>query len=148
MDIITTIILTISGGLIGGYINYYFSEKTENYKFELLRREQAAKIATFFSKWIKYRGKEKYFLDDKEIINHYEELNKMSLEIALWIKDADLLNKIMSVTQLKGGSLNIRQITGDVRKLILNINTDKFNPNEITLWPTPEETVKLFKLDK
>ncbi|MFZ3301575.1 MAG: hypothetical protein WA152_02570 [Microgenomates group bacterium] len=146
MDIITTIILTISGGLIGGYITYYFSEKTENYKFEVLRREQSAKVAMLLAKWIKYRGKENKFLNEKEQIDHYEELNKMSLELSLWIKDHILLNKIHDLFQIKPNAMDVRSVTAEVRKYIHNLKNDDLNPKEITLWPNAEETVKLFKL--
>ena len=53
MNIIETILLTISSGLIGGFISYYFAEKTENYKFELLKKEQAVKVAELFACWMR-----------------------------------------------------------------------------------------------
>jgi len=66
MDIIGTFIVTISSGLIGGYISYYFLEKSENYKFELLKREQAAKIAELFALWLKYNESELKILTQEQ----------------------------------------------------------------------------------
>lgn len=129
-------------------IRHEYDKKLEDYRFAHLQRQKAEVIATFFAKWIKYRGNEKCFLNDKEMIDHYEELNRMSLEVSLWIEDKDVLDEIMSVTQLKGGNGNVREITGKVRKLILNIVDDDFDPKEVTLWPNQEETIKLFRLDK
>ncbi|MGH7246236.1 MAG: hypothetical protein ACREGI_04870 [Candidatus Levyibacteriota bacterium] len=146
MNILETIIVTIASGLIGGAISYYFAQKIEDYKFSQAERQKAEMIATFFAKWIKYRGKERDFLNDKELIDYYEELNKMSLEITLWIKDEKVLNEIMSRTQLKDGVGNIFLITTKIRKLILNLKDDKFDYKNITNWPNPEETKKLFKL--
>jgi len=154
----TTILISFFGGIqwltanwiktrLEKSIQHEYDKKLEDYRFSQIQRQKAETIATFFAKWIKYRGKEKNFLDDKELINYYEELNKMSLEISLWIKDEKVLSEIMSVTQLKSGTGNIRKITAEVRKLILDKKYDNFDFKEITLWPTPDEMIKLFKLD-
>jgi len=127
-------------------IQHEYAKKIENYKFSQVERQKAEMIATFFAKWIKYRGKERYFLDDKELINYYEELNKMSLEMTLWIKDEQVLNEIMSRTQLKDGVGDIFSITTKIRKLILDLKDDTFDYRNITRWPIPEETKRLFKL--
>lgn len=127
-------------------IQHEYDKKLEDYKFSQLERQKAEMIATFFAKWIKYRGKERDFLNDKELIDYYEELNRMSLEITLWIKDEEVLNEIMSRTQLKDGVGDIFSITTKIRKLILNLKNDKFDYKNITNWPNPEQTKKLFKL--
>ena len=127
-------------------IQHEYAKKLEDYKFSNVERQKAEMIATFFAKWIKYRGKERDFLNDKELIDYYEELNKMSLEITLWIKDEQVLNEIMSRTQLKDGVGDIFSITTKIRKLILNIKDDKFDYQNITRWPAPEKAKKLFKL--
>ena len=129
-------------------IQHEYAKKLEDYRFSQIQRQKAEIIASFFAKWIKYRGKEKDFLTDKDLINYYEELNRMSLEISLWMKDKKVLSEIMSRTQLKDGSGNIRSITGRVRKLILDIKHDSFDPKNITIWPNSEETIKLFRLEK
>jgi len=146
MNILETIIITIASGLIGGGISYYFAQKTENYKFSQLQRQKAEMVARYFAQWVKYQGNEKDFLSEKELITHYEELNRMSLELSLWIKDEKLLDEIMSRTQNKEGTANVRAIIGKIRKLILGIGNDKFNSQNITLWPKPEDAKKLFKL--
>lgn len=146
MNIFETMILMVVSGLIGGGITYYFSQKTENYKFSQLQRQKAEMVARFFAKWTKYRGKEKDFLNEKELIDYYEDLSQLSLELSLWIKDEKLLDKIMSRTQMKKGSPNVREIIGKIRELILETKNDKFNPHDITLWPNDEDATKLFKL--
>jgi hypothetical protein len=85
-------------------------------------------------------------LNEKELIDYYEELSQLSLELSLWIKDEKLLDKIMSRTQMKEKSPNVREIVGKIRELILDTKNDKFNPHDITLWPNDEDAVKLFKL--
>lgn len=135
MDTIETIIITITSGFVGGFISYYFAEKTENYKFAQLQKQKAEVVAKLFSKWIKYSGKEKEHLDTKELSEYYEELNKMSCEISLWIKDHKLLTDIMLRLQNNPGAKNIRKIIGDTRKFILENAKDEFNDQEITLWP-------------
>src|SRR5258706_15215200 len=95
-------------------IRHEYDKKLEDYRFSQVQRQKADMIATFFAKWIKYRGKERDFLDDKELINYYEELNKMSLEISLWINDGEILTDIMSRTQLKDGAGDVWSITGKV----------------------------------
>lgn len=87
-----------------------------------------------FSKWIKYRGKEKEVLDDNELIEYYEELNRMSFEMSLWIKDHELLTGIMHRLQNHSSAKDTRNIIGDIRKLILEDVGDNFDSSEITLW--------------
>jgi hypothetical protein len=127
-------------------IEHEYAKKLEDYKFTQLQRQKAEMIANFFAKWIKYRGKEREFLNDKELIDYYEELNNMSLELCLWIKNEEVLNEIMARTQLKDGSGNIWSITGKVRKLILDIKDDSFDSNNITIWPNAQGLEELFKI--
>ena len=140
---IETIIITMTSGLIGGYISYYFSQKTEKYKFTQLQRQKAETIAKLFAKWIKYSGKEKDYLPKDQLIDFYEELNRMSFEISLWLKDDKLLSDIMARLQLKDGSKQIRELTGEIRNLILEEKT-KFDPQEIILWPNSDIANELF----
>lgn len=127
-------------------IQHEYAKKLEAYKFSQVERQKAEMIATFFAKWIKYRGKEREFLTDKELIDYYEELNKLSFELTLWIKDEEVLNEIMNRTQLKDGVGDIFSIITRIRKLILDIKNDKFDYKNITNWPNAEQAKKLFKL--
>lgn len=135
MDVAQTVVITIASGLIGGYISYYFAQKTENYKFVQLQKQKAEAIAKLFALWIKYKGKEVDILDDKELKDYFEDLNRMSLELTLWIKDDQLLNDIMLRLQNHESAKDIRNIVGDVRKMILENKKDKFDSQQITLWP-------------
>lgn len=135
MDTIETIIITISSGLIGGFISFYFAQKTEKYKFAQLQKQKAEAVARLFSKWIKYKEEDLKKLNIEELNNYYEELNKMSIEISFWIKDQKLLTDIMLRLQNDPDAKNIRQIIGEVRRLILENSKDAFDPQKITLWP-------------
>jgi hypothetical protein len=113
MNIIETIILTISGGLIGGFISYYFGEKTENYKFELLKREQAVKAAELFACWMKCDDAVLESFTEEERRNHCEKLNKLTWELAIWNPDEKIVKNIMDRL-----SHNSRQ---DIKEIILSI---------------------------
>lgn len=113
MNILETIIITISSGLIGGAISYYFGEKTENYKFELLKKEQAVKVAELFACWTKYDDKVLAKFTEEEKRNHSERLNKLTWELAIWISDEKIVTNIMDRL-----SHNSRQ---DVKEIILDI---------------------------
>lgn len=125
-------------------IQHEYDKKLEQYRFQQLQRQKAETIARLFSKWIKYRGKESVYLNKKELIDFYEELNQMSFEISLWIKDKELLGDIMECLQLKSGSKDIRTLVGRIRKVILD-NNEVFDEQKITLWPNSEIEKKLFR---
>ncbi|MFA6338979.1 MAG: hypothetical protein WCW87_02900 [Candidatus Paceibacterota bacterium] len=124
-------------------IQHEYDRKLEEYKFQQLQRQKAETIARLFARWIKYRGNESTYLNKSELINFYEELNQMSIEISLWIKDKKLLTDIMARLQMKADAKDIRTLSGEIRKLILDID-DKFDPLEIVLWPNPEIEKTLF----
>src|SRR3989344_6548249 len=113
MNIIETILLTISSGLIGGFISYYFAEKTENYKFELLKREQAAKVAELFAFWLRCDDDVLKEFTKKERRDHVEKLNRLTWELAIWIPDENLVRDIMYRL-----SHNSRK---DIKEIILSI---------------------------
>ena len=74
---IEEIILMIASGLVGGFIIYYFAIRTEDYKFDILKRQQAEKIAELFAKWIKYgEGIKNLSLDEKR--DYFEKLNQLT----------------------------------------------------------------------
>jgi len=130
-----TITITISSGLIGGFISFYFAQKTEKYKFAQLQKQKAEAVARLFSKWIKYSEEEIKRLNEEQLSDYYEELNRMSIEVSFWIKDQKLLTDIMIRLQNDPSSKNIREIIGEVRKLILENPKDVFDAQKITLWP-------------
>jgi hypothetical protein len=113
MDILGTIIITITSGLIGGFISYYFAEKTENYKFELLKMEQAAKVAELFAFWLKCDDEVLKEFTNKERRDHCERLNKLTWELTIWIPDEKLVEDIMNRL-----SNNSRK---DIKEIILSI---------------------------
>lgn len=121
-------------------IQHEYDKKLEDYRFQQLRRQKAEVIACLFSRWIKYRGNEGEYLEKDELINYYEELNRMSLEMCLWINDEKILVDIMSRLQNKVDAKDIRTLIGQIRKIVFDTN-DNFDINEIVIWP-PEEVAK------
>lgn len=126
-------------------IQHEYDKQIEDYKFSQLRRQKAELIARLFAKWGKYHGKEKDILDKDSLINYYEDLNRMSYELSLWLDDAELLNDIMNRFKLDEKAKDNRTLIGSVRKLILGKPDDTFNPLEIILWPNQEISDELFK---
>lgn len=130
METLETIIITILSGLIGGYISYYFVEKSENYKFELLKNEQAAKVAELFALWIKYDGIEIENLSDADKIEYQEKLNRLTWELAMWVKDEKLVKKIMEKLSHSSKS-EIKEIIMQVREVIQNKENKEIEGNDI-----------------
>jgi len=129
-------------------IQHEYDRKLEDYKFAQLQRQKAELVAKLFSRWIKYRGREKKILNKKELIEYYEDLNRMSIELALWLPDIDILNNIMDRLEMKSNAKSVHGLIGDVRKLILN-KKDEFDSNKVILWPaTNEEIDKLMDSEK
>lgn len=148
INISVKIVIMIVSGMVGGLITYYFTRKTEDYKFLQLQRQKAEAVSRLFAKWIKYCGKENEILEKKEQFDYYEELNQMSIEIALWISDEKLLGDIMARLQNKPEAKTIRCLIGDVRKLILNNKNDDFNSEEVALWPSQDLLKELLENNK
>ncbi|MDP3402884.1 MAG: hypothetical protein Q8S35_02935, partial [bacterium] len=113
-------------------IQYHYDKELENYKTSRARREKAELVAKLFSIWIKYRGRETKLLTNEELIERWEDLNRMSLELALWIEDVQLLNDVMTRLQNADNAKSIYALMGEVRKLILE-KEDDFDPINIVL---------------
>lgn len=113
MNILETIIITMASGLIGGSISYFFSEKIENYKFDLMKKEQAAKAAELFSLWLKCDDEVVKKFSEEERRNHCEKLNKLTWELAIWIPDEKIVKSIME--KLSHSS------KADIKEIILQI---------------------------
>jgi len=124
-------------------IQHHYDKELEDYKASRIRREKAELVARLFSVWIKYRGRETKLLNNQQLIERYENLNKMSLELSLWIEDVQLLNDVMTRLQNADNAKSIYDLMGEVRKLILE-KEDKFDPLNIVLWPVPDEIENVF----
>ena len=147
MDTIQTITITVTSGLIGGFISYFVAQKAERYKFTQLQRQKAESIAQLFARWIKYRGEESAILSKKERFDYYEGLNRMSIEIALWVGDKKLLTDIMARLENKPDAKSIHNLIGEVRRLILDNNNDDFDSDNVIIWPRKELLNELLKSD-
>lgn len=135
MEILQTIILSFFSSLVGGFVSYYFAQKTESQKLLQLHKQKAEAVAHLFAMWFKYKGKEKELLTNTELADYYENLNRMSLELSIWMKDEKLLTDVMRRLQNLPDSKDPRSIIGEIRRLILETPSDKFDPQQITLWP-------------
>ncbi len=133
-------------------IRHEYEVKLEDYRFEQLLRQKAESVAALFSRWIKYRGHELELLSTNELSTYYEDLNRMSFELVLWVKDDALLNEIMHTLQLKeGATSDPRVLVGKIRRYIQNSDKNSsstFDSNNITLWPKAELANKIFTADK
>jgi hypothetical protein len=117
MNIIETVVIAISSGLIGGYISYYFAEKNERYKFELVKRGRAEKIAELFALWIKFNEEELNKLSDAEKVNHLEGLNRATWELVIWVSDENIVKNVMDVLSKKSKK-SIKEIIFDIRNQV------------------------------
>lgn len=125
ISIITAVIAIITS-IFAVWLTYKLNQKQ-------LQKEKAAVIAELFSKWIKYTDETISEISKEELSSYYEDLNRLSLEISLWIKDETLLNDIMNT--LSGDtSQDVQALIVRVRKMVLENNKDKFDPKKITLW--------------
>jgi len=125
-------------------IQHEYDKKLEEYKFSQVTREKAEIIAQLFARWIKYGGNEEVLLDKKGLIDYYEGLNQMSLELSLWMPDKEILDDVMARLQNKEKSKDICSLIGQIRKLILDNKNDSFDPLNIILWPKPEKRAGIF----
>ena len=96
MNYIEAFILTTASGLIGGFVSYYFAEKNEKYKFELLKQQQAVRVAELFAAWMKVDGKKLDKMAEIERADHCEKLNKITWELAIWVPDEMVVKDIMN----------------------------------------------------
>lgn len=125
------------GARIDKSIQYEYDTRLEEYKFSQLQRQKAEVVARLFAKWKKYHGNEGKYLEPRDLINYYEELNQMSLELSIWLPDTNILNDIMKILET-GNNLDkartVREVVGEIRKIILDNKRDEFDPKNIILW--------------
>ncbi len=130
MSIIQNLIVSISGGLIGGYTSYYFSEKVENYKFELLKKEQAIAVAELFAFWIRYDNQTINALSDVHKKDYFEKMNRLTWEISIWIDDEGIVKKIMKRLENKT-DIEIKTIILEVRELVQKRKNNNLKPDDL-----------------
>jgi len=123
-------------------IRHEKDKQLEEYKFSLSKRDKVANIASFFSLWIKYRGHEKKWLEEKELIEYYRELTKMSFELALWVDDEVLLKDVMKRLKNEDGSQDTIELLLKVRKLISENKESTLGAEDITLWPVDTKFIE------
>lgn len=125
-------------------IQHEYDIKLEEHRFQQLQRQKAESIARLFARWIKYRGKENKILSKSEQFDYYEDLNRMSIEVALWIGDENLIKDVMARFENNPEAKSIHDLIGEVRRLILN-KKDNFDSNKVVIWPTKELLDELLK---
>jgi len=75
-------------------IKHEYDKKLEEFRFDIYQREQAVGIAKLFAKWAKYSGKEDELLDEYQKADHFEELNRLNWELAIWVPNEEIVKKI------------------------------------------------------
>jgi len=114
-------------------IKHEYDKILEEFKFSIRQREQAAAIAKLFARWIKYNGKEDVLLKENEKRDHFEEMNKLNWELAIWMPDEKIVKKINNRLTNKGGE-DIRSLILEVRTLILGKKSDDLKWSELTYF--------------
>ncbi len=77
------------------------------------KREQASRVAELFAFWLTYSDGTIDNLPNKEKIAHYEKLNRLTWELAIWIPDEALVKEIMSKLSHDSGK--------DIKEIVLSI---------------------------
>ena len=123
-------------------IQHEYDKRLEEYKFSISKRDKIANIASFFSLWIKYRGHERKWLNNQDLIDYYKELTKMSFELALWVDDDDFLKDIMKRLKNEDGSENTINLLLKAKKIISENKQTALKAEDITLWPADTKFIK------
>ena len=131
IEIIEKLMMMICSGLFSGFFVYYFMVRTEEYRFNIYQRKQAEKVAELFARWIKYQGKEEEILNREQLRDYYEELNRLSFELAMWIPGEKLVNKIMNRLSNAEGASHIKEIIVEIRELILEKKSKELKANDL-----------------
>lgn len=130
MNIVETFLISIFSAFIGGFVSYYFSEKIENYKFELLKKEQAAKVAELFAFWLTCDDDVLNSFTPKERRDHVEKLNRLVWELAIWIPDENLVKDIMEKLS-HSSRKDIKEILISLREQIQKKKSKKIKWSDI-----------------
>ena len=123
-------------------IRYEYDKQLEEHKFLISKRDKIANIADFFSLWIKYRGCERNWLDDRDLIDYYKELTKMSFELELWVDDEDLLKEVMKRLKNEDGSAHTVELLLRTKKLISENKNSSLEAKDITIWPADTKFIQ------
>ena len=123
-------------------VRYEYDKQLERYRFSLSKRDKVANIASFFSLWIKYRGHEQKWLKGQELVEYYQELTKMSFELALWIDDEILLKDVMIRLKNEDGSQNTVELLLKFKKLISENKESTLKAGDVTIWPADTKFIE------
>jgi|CXWL01.1.fsa_nt_gi hypothetical protein len=143
----TALLITIVGGLqwvlaqwikirLEQSIKTEYAKQIEEYKFLISKREKIANIASFFARWIKYRGYEEKWIDKKDLADYYEELTKMSFELVLWIDDEEFLKNVMLRFRNDSNATDTLDLLLKAKELVSGSKNKALKGSDITLWPS------------
>lgn len=127
------------------FIIYFQNKKLEDYRHQLKLRQKSAIISDFFALWGKYRGKEgDIFEDDNQALyDYFENLNKMSYQIAVSIENPVLIDKTMKHFLDKDSSgTDIPELLNQYRRELHGNDAESFN--NLAIWPNEELQKRLF----
>lgn len=119
-NILITVLVSACTGFAGGWISHFFAKKIEDYRFSLLKKEQALKVAELFALWMKCDDEVLDKFSTEERRNHCEKLNKLTWELAIWIPDEKIVKSIMEKLSHspEASKADIKEIILQSRELI------------------------------
>ncbi|HEY0947915.1 MAG TPA: hypothetical protein VGE53_00275 [Candidatus Paceibacterota bacterium] len=122
-------------GKIETSIKHAYDKKFLEYQHQLARRQKSEQLAYAFARWIKYRGAEEKWLSERELVDYYEELTRLSYELILYLEDETLLTEVMKKFQNLDDSKSTEQIIVEVRKLLQGKEDNLFTFENVVSWP-------------
>lgn len=103
-------------------IEHEYEKQLEEYRFAILKREQAARVAELFAFWLSCDDDVLREFSKKEMRDHSEKLNRLTWELAIWIPDEKIVKDIMDKLS-HGSKKDIKEIILSIREQIQKENS-------------------------
>jgi len=111
-----------------------YDRQLEDYRFSLLQKEYSIKLAELLTRWIEFDQNDYDSMAEDFKMDLNRTLNKLSMEIFLWIPDEKLIKEIMGRLANKKDSLSVRQLIFELRKIMHNKDAKILKADDLTLW--------------
>lgn len=102
-------------------IQHEYDKKLSEFQFELKTREQAAKIAEFFSEWV------------KGMLADQNKLRQFSMELSLWLPD-ETYKKFGQCVTYAPNAPNQNEVLIEIRKHLLKDSAGDLKSSDIVLF--------------
>lgn len=136
--VVQAIFLVLIKNYFENSIKHSFDIKLLEYQTILARREKAAQLAYALARWIKYRGHENEWLNEKELADYYEELTRLSFELSLVLEDEKLLLDVMKKFEYPENKTHVKDLIFALRKILQEKPDEIFKSENIVTWPKDE----------